>query len=174
MDYRDELRCLAHPPLLPQPLDSLPQPYTVPPIFRDKTRKRGRRNRMGIICSVRTTTADLQAVMNAKTLPGVRLAPRRLPTLATDYPKAVSCMRDNLDELCTWWRYKSSPSANRSGPPTPRKGAFAKSDGEPSQSAAFPTALRWSASSSPSSTTKTSTRRQHPSPADSSLPTSPD
>ncbi len=37
MDYRDELRCLAHPPLLPQPLDSLPQPYTVPPIFRDKT-----------------------------------------------------------------------------------------------------------------------------------------
>ena len=66
--------------------------------------------------------------MNAKTLPGVRLEPRRLPTLVTDYPKAVSCLRDNLDELLTWWRYKSSPSANRSGPPTPSKAAFAKSD----------------------------------------------
>ena len=63
---------------------------------------RGRRNRMGIICSVRTTTADLQAVMNAKTLPGVRFEPRCLPTLVTDYPKAVSCLRDNLDELLTW------------------------------------------------------------------------
>ena len=68
---------------------------------------------------------------------GVRLEPRRLPTLVTDYPKAVSCLRDNLDELLTWWRYKSSPSANRSGQPTPSKGAFAKSDGEPSHRPLF-------------------------------------
>lgn len=52
--------------------------------------------------------ADLQAVMNAKTLPQARSAARRFADhWEADYPKAVSCLRDDLDELFTCWRYKS-------------------------------------------------------------------
>jgi putative transposase len=52
--------------------------------------------------------ADLHAIMNAKTLPHARSAARRFADRwATDYPKAVACLRDDLDELLTGWRYKS-------------------------------------------------------------------
>jgi putative transposase len=52
--------------------------------------------------------ADLQAVMNAKTLPQARSAARRFADhWEQDYPKAVACLRDDLDELLTCWRYKS-------------------------------------------------------------------
>jgi putative transposase len=52
--------------------------------------------------------ADLQAVMNAKTLPQARSAARRFADRwEADYPKAVACLRDDLDELLTCWRYKS-------------------------------------------------------------------
>jgi len=40
MDYRDELRLCLQQALL-QERDSLPQPGTVTPIFRDKTRRPG-------------------------------------------------------------------------------------------------------------------------------------
>jgi hypothetical protein len=40
MDYRDELRLFAHQPLL-QHRDSLPQPRSITPIFRDTTPARG-------------------------------------------------------------------------------------------------------------------------------------
>jgi len=107
--------------------------------------------------------ADLQAVMNAKTLPHARSAARRFADhWEEDYPKAVACLRDDLDELLTCWRYNPWPSARKSGPQTPSSGAFAKSDGEPAQWASSPIALRWTASSSPSSTTKTKTRASAP------------
>jgi len=52
--------------------------------------------------------ADLQAVINAKTLPQARSAARRFADRwQHDYPKAVVCLRDDLDELLTCWRYKS-------------------------------------------------------------------
>lgn len=52
--------------------------------------------------------ADLQAVINAKTLPQARSAARRFADhWQADYPKAVACLRDDLDELLTCWRYKS-------------------------------------------------------------------
>jgi putative transposase len=52
--------------------------------------------------------ADLQAVMNAKTLPQARSAARRFADHWTQhYPKAVACLREDLDELLTCWRYKS-------------------------------------------------------------------
>jgi transposase-like protein len=77
--------------------------------------------------------ADLQAVMNAKTLPQARSADRRFAARRfaarrfadrrfadrrfadrrfadhweENYPRAVACLRDDLDELLTCWRYKS-------------------------------------------------------------------
>ena len=52
--------------------------------------------------------ADLHAVMNAKTLPKARSAARCFADAWQDvYPKAVRCLRDDLDELLTCWRYKS-------------------------------------------------------------------
>ena len=53
--------------------------------------------------------ADLHAVMNAWD-PARRLAPQPAasPTAGkTTIPKAVACLRDDLDELLTCWRYKS-------------------------------------------------------------------
>jgi len=52
--------------------------------------------------------ADLHAVMNASSLPRARSAARRFADRwAADYPRAVACLRDDLDELLTCWRYKS-------------------------------------------------------------------
>ena len=52
--------------------------------------------------------ADLQAVINAKTRPQARSAARRFADhWEADYPKAVACLRDDLDELLTCWCYKS-------------------------------------------------------------------
>ena len=56
--------------------------------------------------------ADLHAVMNAKTLPQARSAARRFADRwQADDPKAVACLRDDLDQLLTRWRYK--PLAQR-------------------------------------------------------------
>jgi putative transposase len=52
--------------------------------------------------------ADLHAVMNARTHPQARSAARRFADhWEADYPKAVACLRDDLDELLTCWCYKS-------------------------------------------------------------------
>ena len=52
--------------------------------------------------------ADLHAVMNAGTVPRARSAARRFADRwAADYPRAVACLRDDLDELLACWRYKS-------------------------------------------------------------------
>ena len=58
--------------------------------------------------------ADLHAVMNAKTVPQARSAARRFADRwQDDYPKAVRCLRDDLDELLTCWRYKSLAERKR-------------------------------------------------------------
>ncbi len=51
---------------------------------------------------------DLHTIMNAQTLPRARSAARRFADRwAAGYPRAVACLRDDLDELLTCWRYKS-------------------------------------------------------------------
>ncbi|MGH7036403.1 MAG: transposase, partial [Stellaceae bacterium] len=50
----------------------------------------------------------LHAIMNAKTRPAARSAARRFAERwSADYPRAVACLRDDLDELLTCWLYKS-------------------------------------------------------------------
>ena len=114
---------------------------------------------------------DLQAVINAKTVPQARSAARRFADRwEPDYPRAVACLRDDLDELLTpacagagsAGATNPSPSANGSGPPTPSSAACAKSGDEPGRWASSPTEPRWTASCSPSSTTKTKTRASAP------------
>lgn len=52
--------------------------------------------------------ADLHAVMNADTAMKARSAARRFAARwAADYPAAVACLRDDLDELLTCFRYKT-------------------------------------------------------------------
>jgi putative transposase len=52
--------------------------------------------------------AGLHAIMNAQTLRQARSAARRFADQwEEDYPKAVACLRNDLDELLTCWRYKS-------------------------------------------------------------------
>jgi transposase-like protein len=49
---------------------------------------------------------DLHKVMNAKTLPAARSAARRFADRwEATYPKAVACLRNDLDQLLTCWRY---------------------------------------------------------------------
>ncbi|GAB3389805.1 hypothetical protein GCM10027514_33020 [Azotobacter armeniacus] len=51
--------------------------------------------------------ADLHAVMNARTLPQARSVARRFADRWQGaYPKAVACLRNDLDELLTCFRYK--------------------------------------------------------------------
>ena len=58
--------------------------------------------------------ADLHAIMNAKTVPQARSAARRFADRwQADYPKAVTCLRDDLDELLTCWCYKSVAERKR-------------------------------------------------------------
>jgi transposase-like protein len=58
--------------------------------------------------------ADLHAIMNAKTLPKARSAARRFADRwQLDYLKAVACLRDDLDELLTCWRYRSLAQRKR-------------------------------------------------------------
>jgi putative transposase len=89
-------------------LAALPTAYPGVPVQRCWAHKM--RNVLG---KVRRTDqpavkTDLQAVMNAKTLPQARSAARRFADRwAADYPKAVACLRDDLDELLTCWCYKS-------------------------------------------------------------------
>ena len=56
----------------------------------------------------------LHAIMNAKTQPLARSAARRFADRwQADYPKAVRCLREDLDELLTCWRYPSLAERKR-------------------------------------------------------------
>ncbi len=58
--------------------------------------------------------AGLHAVMNARTLVKARSAARRFADRWQDtYPKAVDCLRNDLDELLTCWRYKTLEERKR-------------------------------------------------------------
>jgi putative transposase len=56
----------------------------------------------------------LHAIMNAQSLPQALSAARRLADRwQADYPNAVSCLQNDLDELLTCWRYKSLDQRKR-------------------------------------------------------------
>jgi transposase-like protein len=56
----------------------------------------------------------LHAVMNAKTIPQARSAARRFADCWHQaYPKAVACLRDDLDDLLTCWRYATLDQRKR-------------------------------------------------------------
>lgn len=89
-------------------LAALPTAYPVIPVQRCWAHKM--RNVLGKVrkADQPAVKADLQAVMNAKTLPRARSAARRFADhWEADYAKAVACLRNDLDELFTCWRYKS-------------------------------------------------------------------
>ena len=115
-----------------------------------------------------TVKADLQAVMNAKTLPQPRSAARRFADRwEPDYPKAVACLRNDLDELLVLQIPRPAQTGQdhqrhratlpRSPPPNPADGGLLRPhfDG--------PHPLRRLQSRKPQP------GRQHPSPADPNL-----
>jgi hypothetical protein len=107
--------------------------------------------------------AGLHRIMNATILPAAWSAARRFADRwEAIYPKAVACLRADLDDLLTCFRYPTSSSAGPSAPPMPSSGAFARSEGGPARWAPSRTALPWTASCSPSSCTKTATRASPP------------
>jgi transposase-like protein len=60
------------------------------------------------VADQRAVKAGLHAVMNAQTLVAARAAARRFADRwQATYPKAVACLRNDLDELLTCFRYKS-------------------------------------------------------------------
>jgi putative transposase len=57
---------------------------------------------------------DLHAIMNAETLPKARATARRFADRwKADYGNAVRCLRDDLDELLTCWRYPTPEQRKR-------------------------------------------------------------
>ena len=64
--------------------------------------------------------ADVHAVMNAPNRRKAETAARRFADRWEPvYPKAVACLRNDLDDLFTCLRSRPSPSRSWSGPPTP-------------------------------------------------------
>jgi transposase-like protein len=78
------------------------------------------------------------------------------------YPNAVACLRDDLDELLTCFRYKSEEQRRRYEPPTPSNDASAKSGDRLGPWAPSRTKPAWTVSCSPSSLTKTSHKASVP------------
>jgi putative transposase len=96
----------------------------------------------------------LHKIMNAASLSAARSAAHRFAErFQEQYPAAVACLRNDLDELL---------SGVPCGPPTPSSGAFEKLDEGPVQWALSRTKPAWIASCSPSSPTRTSHRASVP------------
>jgi hypothetical protein len=107
--------------------------------------------------------ADLHRIMNARTLPAAwSAAPRFAERWQDLYPKAVACLRNDLDDLLTCFATPTPPRAAPCAPPMPSSGAFARSGTAPGRWARSRTARRWSTSCSPSSLTRTATRASPP------------
>jgi transposase-like protein len=95
-------------------LAALPTAYPSVPVQRCWAHKiRNVLNKVRVVDQP-VVKADLHAVMNAKTVPQARSAARRFADRwQADYPKAVTCLRDDLDELLTCWCYKSVAERKR-------------------------------------------------------------
>ena len=95
-------------------LAALPMVYPGVPIQRCWAHKI--RNVLGKVKKAdrKAAKAGLHAIMNAQTVPEARSAARRFADRWHDtYPKAVDCLRNDLDELLTCWRYPTLDERNR-------------------------------------------------------------
>ena len=95
-------------------LAALPMVYPGVPIQRCWAHKI--RNVLGKVKKAdrKAAKAGLHAIMNAQTVPEARSAARRFADRWHDtYPKAVDCLRNNLDELLTCWRYPTLDERKR-------------------------------------------------------------
>ena len=100
----------------------------------------------------------LHKIINAANAPAARSAARHFAERFREpYPAAVACLRNDLDELLTCFRYKAHAD-RRAVRTTPSSVAFAKSDGAPDRWEPSRTKQAWTASCSPSSPTKISHR----------------
>ena len=144
-------------------LAALPTAYPGVPVQRCRAHKI--RNVLGKVrvADQPAVKADLHPIMNATTLPRARSAARRFADRwATDYPRAVACLRDDLDELLTCWRYKSLAQRKAVRTTNPIERRFREVRRRTRPMASSPTAPRSTASSLPSSTTKIKTRASAP------------
>ena len=107
--------------------------------------------------------AHLHRIMNASTLPAAWSAARRFADRWQDlYPKAVDCLRADLEDLLTCWCYPSLAERKAVRTTNAIERRFRKSAAAPGRWAPSRTRPRWIASCSPSSPTKTSTRESPP------------
>ena len=95
-------------------LAALPTAYSSVPVQRCWAHKiRNVLNKVRVADQL-AVKADLHAIINAKTVPQARSAARRFADRwQADYPKAVTCLRNDLDELLTCWCYKSLTERKR-------------------------------------------------------------
>jgi transposase-like protein len=89
-------------------LAALPMVYDKIPVQRCWAHKiRNVLNKVKVV-DEKAVKADLHAVMNAQTAARARSAARRFADRWSEaYPGAVDCLRDDLDELLTCFRYKT-------------------------------------------------------------------
>ena len=92
--------------------------------------------------------ADLHAVMNAPNRRKAETAARRFADRREPvYPKAVACLRNDLDDLFTCLRSRPLPSRSWSGPPMPLNDGSERSDAAPGPWEPSRTGPPWIASS---------------------------
>ena len=89
-------------------LAALPMVYDKIPVQRCWAHKiRNVLNKVKVV-DEKAVKADLHAIMNAQTAAKARSAARRFANRWSEaYPGAVDCLRDDLDELLTCFRYKT-------------------------------------------------------------------
>jgi hypothetical protein len=77
---------------------------------------------------------DLHRIMNARRLSAARSAARRFAArYQAIYPKAVACLRADLDDLLTCFRYPTLEQCKAVRTPTPSSGASARSAAAPAR-----------------------------------------
>ena len=105
----------------------------------------------------------LHKIMNAANISEARSAARRFAErFQQRYAAALACLRNDLDQLLTCFRYKSEADRRACAPPTRSNGASERSDDGPGRWAHSRTKPQWIASCSPSSLTKTNHRESAP------------
>ena len=109
--------------------------------------------------------AGLHAIMNAHNRPKALSAARRFADRwKNTYPKAVACLRNDLDELFTCFRYKTLAERKQVRTTKRHRTTLPGSPGaEPGPWEPSRTEPQWTEYSSPSSPTKTKTRESLPS-----------
>ena len=95
-------------------LAALPEVYPKTPVQRCWAHKiRNVLNKVRVVDQI-AVKRSLHAVMNAQDIAKARAAARRFADRWEDaYPKAVRCLRDDIDELLTCFRYKTEKERKR-------------------------------------------------------------